>query len=76
MRRFAFLALLALSACGQRVQSVPVPCVRAADVPAETPQPKLTGNAVVDVAILAKAWWEQRAENVQLRAVVKPCLKG
>jgi hypothetical protein len=56
------------------VQSVPVPCVRAADVPAETPAPVLTGNAVTDVAILAKAWWEQRAEVVGLRAVVRPCL--
>lgn len=75
MKRLALIAMLALSACGQRVQSVPVPCVRPADVPAETPAPVLTGNAVVDVAILARAYLTQKAEVVGLRAVVKPCLR-
>ena len=75
MKRLAILALLALSACGQHVQSVPVPCVRAADVPAETPGPILTGNAVVDAAILARYALSVKSENVGLRAVVKPCLR-
>ena len=76
------LASLALAACGQTRQPgievqtvevpVPVPCVNVDDLPEETPEAELTGNAVRDTILLKAETLDLRAENGDLRALIVP----
>lgn len=78
----ALPALALLAACqtapqpGIEVRTVevptPVPCVDEDALPAVTPESELTGNAIVDSAILKAETLDLRAENGDLRALIVP----
>lgn len=50
----------------------PAPCVDQAQIPAETPESALTGNARIDTGILKAENLDLRAENGDLRALIVP----
>lgn len=50
----------------------PVPCVDVDDMPAETPEVPLTGDARIDSGILLAENLDLRAENGDLRALIVP----
>lgn len=66
-------AALTVAGCGQK-QIVSVPCIDAADLPAETPKPTLTGNAGLDLAIMTDTALALLDEAVKLRALASGCL--
>jgi hypothetical protein len=84
MRHLILPALFALSACqttqpGIEVREVEVPvpvrCVDPADVPAEPPRigDELTGNAVVDLSIVAASALELRKWGQEMAALLRGC---
>lgn len=84
MRKILILSagVLALAGCttssepGIEVRTVPVPtpvpCVNEDDLPGQTPESELTGNAIVDSGLLKAETLDLRAENGDLRALIVP----
>ena len=69
----AALALLLLSGCAPKTRIVSVPCAVAADLPAETPRPVLSGNERMDLAIMTQTALALLDEAVRLRAMLTGC---
>lgn len=87
MRHLTLPALFALAACstpgpvGVEVREIPVPtpvaCVTRGQLPAEPERvgPKLTGNAVVDLALVAASALELRKWGGEQRALLEGCVE-
>ncbi len=80
MKPAFLLAPLALAACsttepGVVLKPIPVACVKAEQIPAEPAQvaSKLTGNAAVDIGILAQSALELRIALREARALLIGC---
>ena len=87
MRKLSCIALLALAACNhtqagvkiQRVEvPVPQPCLPLDQIPAEPPRvaDQLTGNAAVDLPIVAASALLLRAWGQELAAAHRACASG